>query len=167
MAKSIATGYTDTAIAGNPAMQVVVGKLNFASDHRVVSEVPGEIVTSNVTCPVDQPETFRFSQKEIANVYAQTNIDPSARLSITNGKATLLELREVWVETDSVDTTYRKLIPVKVGIQFTIPSYGNVTQAMILTALLRAYGLIFETGTVTDVGVNNINHGVLRKADLK
>lgn len=167
MTKSIATGYTDTAISGNPAMTVTVGKLNFATDHRVVSEVPGEIVTSNVTCPIDQPETFRFSQKEIANVYAQTNIDPSARLPITNGKATLLELREVWVETDSTDATYRKLIPVKVGIQFTIPAYGSITADMAMVAILRAAGLIFETGTVTSAGVNNINHGVLRKADLK
>lgn len=164
--KSIATGYTDSAIAGSPAMTVAVGKLNFAADSLVLSDVPGETILTNRTSPFDQPEVLRFSQKEIKDIYAGTDVDPSARVSVKNGRATLLELRGMWAETDSVDATYKKLIPYKVGIQFNMPSYGSVTAAMALTQILRAFGMVFETGTVTDVGVNNILHGALKKADL-
>jgi len=132
----------------------------------IVSSVPGETVTANRTSPLDQPETYRFSQKEIKDVYAATDIDPSARMATKAGRATLIELRGAWAETDSVDVTYRKLIPYKVGIQFTMPTNASVTADMALAAILRAYGLVFETGTVTSAGINNILHGALRKADL-
>lgn len=166
MAKTIATGYTDTAISGNPTMTVTAGKLNFKADFRPLSEAPGEVILTNVTSPVDQPETMRLSQRKVANVYANTEVDPSAYLPIRQGTATLLECRETWVETDSVDTTYRKLIPVKCGITFTLPAYGNITADQAVGLVLRTLGLTFETGTVTSVGMAALLRGVMMKADL-
>jgi len=165
--KSIATGYTDTAIAGSPTMQVAIGKLNYVADHRILVDTPGEVITTNLTCPVDQPETFRFSQRTVANVYASdSSIDAAAYLATKQGTATLLENREVWVETDSVDATYRKLIPVKCGITITAPSYGNITSDMLKTLLLRSVALAFETGVVTSEGLAALQRGVLQKKDL-
>lgn len=167
MTKSIATGYTDTAIAGNPAMTVTVGKLNYLSDFRKSSVSPTEVLATNVTCPVDQPETIRISQKPITNIYANLDVDPSGYLPNKKGTATLLELREIWVETDSVDATYRKYIPAKVGITLQLPQYAGVTAAMAQTLALRAFSLILELGVVDTTGMDALMRGVLAKKDMK
>lgn len=166
MTKSIANGRTDTAIAGNPAMTVTAGKLNFAADFLVTSNVPGEVILTNRTSPLNQLETIRISQKGIKDIYSGSDIDPSARVSTKSGIGTLIELRGTFKETDSVDATYEVLLPYKVGLQFNWPTYSSCTADMALTEILRALGAVFETGTVTSAGVNNILHGALKKADL-
>lgn len=166
MAKTISLGYTDTAIAGNPAMTMTVGKQNFASDWKVLSETPTEVILSNVTCPTDQPELARISAKPMADIYARTGVDASGKLGIKNGSSVLIELSQMAVETDDTDASYRKYIPVTYGVFMRVPAYGNFTAAMAQTGLLRALGLTNETGLVTTVGVNNLLHGILKKADI-
>lgn len=167
MTKSIATGYTDTAIAGNPAMTVTVGKLNYGADFRKSSVASAEVIATNVTCPVDQPETLRISQKPISNIYANLDVDPSGYLPNKKGSATLLEMREIWVETDSVDATYRKYIPVKVGLTLQLPQYAAVTSALAQAAALRAVSMLFEQGVVDTTGMDALIRGVLAKKDMK
>lgn len=167
MTKSVTVGYTDTTITGNPAMSVTVGKLNYLVDFRKSATSATEVIASNVTCPVDQPETLRISQKPISNIYANLDVDPSGYLPNKKGTATLLELRELWVETDSVDATYKKYIPVKVGITVQLPQYAAVTAALAQTAVLRAFGSIFELGVVDTKGVDALIRGILSKADMK
>lgn len=166
MAKTIVHGYTDTAIAGNPAMSVTVGKYNFPTDFRVVSDVPGETRLVNITCPVDQPETLRFSQRKVANIYkGAPDIDPSAYLPVKNGTATLMETQVTWSEEDSV-TGGRLLFPLRVGTIVTVPSYGGISDAEVLNLVLRSFGLPFQTGTVTSAGLAALIRGVMRKSDL-
>lgn len=167
MTKSITVGYTDTAIAGNPAMQVTVGKLNYGTDFRKSAVSASEVVATNVTCPVDQPETLRISQKPISNVYANLDVDPSGYLPSKKGIATLLEDRQLWVETDSVDATYKKYIPIKVGITIQAPQYSGVTSTLVQTACLRAFSLILEQGVVDTTGMDALLRGVLSKKDMK
>lgn len=166
LAKVIANGFTDTAIAGAPAMTVAVGKLNFAADWRVLSDQPGEAILINRTSPFDQQESIRFSQREVKDVYAGSDIDPAARATTKSGKSTYIELKGVWSETDTVDATYQRLLPYKVGITLNVPTNSSVTADMALAQFLRAMGSVFETGTVTSAGINNLLRGVLKKADL-
>lgn len=166
MAKSISLGYTDTAVGGFANNPQTLPALNWAVDHTPISDVPGEVVTTNLSCPVDQPETFRFAQRKVQNVYAGTDVDPSAYLPIRQGTSTLIECREIWVESDSVDTTYRKLIPVKCGITLTVPSYGNITADQVLALLRRTAAGAFETGVSTSTGISALLRGVMKKKDL-
>jgi len=166
MTKSIVTGPTDTAFSGSTTLAVPIPGLNWTADFRMLPSSPGEVVATNVTTPVDQPETVRFSQRAKANIYQGTNIDPTAYLPVKNGTSTLLELRQTLVETDSGDASYRKLIPVRAAITLDIPSYGNVTAAMVLSLVQRAVALAFEKGVVTSTGLSAIQRGVLKKVDL-
>lgn len=166
MAKNIAYGFTDTAVGGFASNPQTLVALNWAVDHDILSDVPGEAVTTNLSSPVDQPETFRFAQRKVANVYAGTDVDPSAYLPVRQGTSTLIEMREVWVETDSTDATYRKLIPVKVGITLTFPSYGNITADMALASVKRCASALFETGVGTSTGIAALLRGVMKKKDL-
>lgn len=166
MAKSISLGYTDTAVGGFANNPQTLPALNWGVDHTPISDVPGETVTTNLSSPVDQPETFRFAQRKVANVYAGTDVDPSAFLPVRQGTSTLIELRQVWVETDSVDTAYRKLIPVKCGITLTIPSYGNITADQAMVVLKRTLAGAFETGVGTSTGMAALLRGVMKKKDI-
>lgn len=166
MAKTIGTGYTDTAIGGFANNPQTLPAINWSVDHSPIVEVPGEVVTTNLSCPVDQPETFRFAQRKVANVYASTDVDPSAYLPVRQGTSTLVELREVWVETDSTDATYKKLIPVKCGITLTLPAYGGITADMALALARRALAGTFETGVATSTGFAALLRGVMKKKDL-
>lgn len=166
MAKSIATGPTDTAFSGSTTLTVPIPGLNWTTDHRILSSNTGEMLTTNVTSPTNQPETFRFARKVIKDVYANTGVDPSARLSTKTGFAQLVEMRQLWKETDSVDVTYEKFIPLKVGITIQTSDYGNVTADMLLTAAKRAIAALFEKGVVTSTGMAAYQRGVLKKIDI-
>lgn len=166
MTKSISQGYTDTAIGGFSVVECDLPPLNWGADFKVLSNVPGEVVATNLTSPVDQAETFRWSQKLVPNVYSGTDIDPTAYLPSRRGTSTLIELRGTWVETDSVDPMYRKAMPFRCGIVIAVPSYGNITATMVLNALKRTVSAAFEQGVSTDSGINALQHGVMLKSAL-
>lgn len=166
MAKTIAVGYTDTAIGGFASLAPSLGVLNWGVDLKTLSKVPGEIVASNVTSPTDQPETIRLAQRKVSDVYAGTSIDPLGYLPSRQGTSTLIELREVWVETSSTDETYRKYIPFRCGLSFTLPIYGGITAAMAQTAVLRTVAALFERATSDTTGMTAIQRGVLNKSGL-
>lgn len=166
MAKTLAVGYTDTATSGFAGNDQTLPALNWGVDWGVQVDDPGEFIITNLTCPVDQPETFRFAQRKVANVYAGTDIDSSAYLPTKQGTSTLIELKETWVETDSEDPSYRKDIPIRVGVSMTLPSYGNVTADLVLAALLRAVGGAFEHASSTSAGIAALQRGVLKKSDI-
>lgn len=166
MAKSIATGCTDTAFSGSTTLTVPIPGLNWTTDYRMLVNNPGEVIATNVTAPVDQPELVRFSQRAKTNMYQGSDIDPSAYLPIKNGTSTLCELRQTWAETDSGDAAYKKLMTPRCAITLDLPSYGNITAAMVLALVERTVALMFEKGVVTSTGVNAIQRGVLKKVDL-
>lgn len=163
MTKSIATGYTDTAIGGFTDLSPSLAILNWGQDLVLQSDSPEEKVYTNVTAPVDQPETIRLAQRKVANVYAGTDIDPSAFLPTRLGTSTLVEVRETWAETSSTDETYRKLIPVRCGISFTLPAYGNLTAAQAQALALRTVAALFERASSNTDGMTNLLRGVLTK----
>lgn len=166
MAKVIAIGPTDTVVAGHAQNDVVAPALNFEADFRVISEVPGEVILTNVTCPIDQPETLRFAQRKVANVYSGTDIDPSAYLPSRQGTSTVVQLRQVAAETSTTDEAYRKSLPMSCGITFTVPSYVAVTPAMVLDLVERTVSALFEQAVDSDSGIDALLHGVMKKSVL-
>lgn len=163
MSKSISHGFTDTAIGGFTDLSPALPILNWGTDLVLQSDEPTEKVYVNVTSPVDQQETIRIAQRRVANVYAGTDIDPSVYLPSKAGTSTLLEVRQFWAETSSTDETYRKIIPVRAGLSFTVPSYGNLTSAECLALAERALSVVFERASSNADGMTNLLRGVLVK----
>lgn len=166
MTKSIAPGYTDTAIEGFTALGVNHPAINWSEDFRVLSDQPGEVVLINVVSPVDQPETVRFAQRKVNNVYAGTDIDPSAYLPSRQGTATVVQVRDVLAETSSTDENHRLLAPISCGITLTAPSYVGITPDIAANLLKRAFACFFEEADATTDGVDALLHGVLKKKAL-
>lgn len=167
MTKSIATGFTSTPIAGVTNPTITVPLQNWAVDFAVTTDAPGDTAVTELTALVDQPVSVRVSQRANSNVYARTDIDPSAYLPSRAGTDTMIERREVWAETDSTDATYRKLSPVRCAVNITVPAYGNITDQQVLDLVKRTLAGLYDTSgtTVIDV-VNPILHGVTKKKTL-
>lgn len=163
MAINIAPGYTDTPIVDVPSIDLALPTLNYEADFKLHESVPGRVSLKNVTCPVDQPEVLTIAQRNVANVYAGTSIDAGAYLPTRQGTATLVELREVWVETSTTDDSHRRLIPVRVAVQLTVPSHGAITADMVEALAHRCVSGLYLAGDDTSAGIAAIQRGILAK----
>lgn len=166
MATSVNVGFTDTAIAGNPTLNLLRGSVNFGADFRVKSETSNELVLTNLTSPVDRPETFKFSFGEIANIYSGSNVDPSAYAPSKKGISVLASLSETYAVTDTVDPSYRVDLPVSAHVVIKVPANENITAAMIQTLVARMLSGLYETGLTTTGRISSLVRGSLTPADL-
>jgi len=166
MAKSMHVGYSDTVFTGGGDDTATVNLVLNPEDFRAVPSDAGEFVAVNITTPTDQPEIIRISQRKIANIYANTDIDPAAYISTRSGTATLLELRGVIREDDSVDAAYVKLIPYRLGTTLSLPTYAGFDQDVAFAAVMRHLNLLFGGKDNSPGRINALMHGVLRPNDF-
>lgn len=161
MAKVLAIGPTSTA-----ATDVVVtgSGVKFSVDSRRVEEAPGKAVYTDITCPLDQPETVRFSQMVRPNIYAGTSVEAAAMLASRKGCDTVVELKQMWKETDDTDPSYERLIPVRMALTMNLPLSGVVTSERVTAMLERLISYIaVEDAATIDSGIENLLHGVFTK----
>jgi len=166
MATTTNVGYTDTAIAGNPTLNLLRGPVNFGSDFRIKSNTGSELVLVNLTSPVDRPEKFRFSFGEIANIYSGTEVDPSVYAPSKKGVSVLCQLTETISVTDAADPSYRVDLPVSAHLVLKLPSNENLTSAMIQTLVARLVSGLYETGLTTTSRISSLVRGSLTPAGL-
>lgn len=166
MAISVSTGYTDTAIPGNPVLNLLRGSVNFGADFRVKSQVPSEVILNNLTSPVDRQEKFRFSYSDIANIYSGTDIDPSVYAPSKRGYSVLCQLTETFSITDPTVPSYRVDLPISAHIVLKMPANENLTSAMIQTVTARVVSGLYETGLTTTSRISSLARGSLIPADL-
>lgn len=166
MARVTSTGYTDTAISGVSSLNFPRGLVNFAKDFSVQKNGTTDVTLTNLTCPIDQPEKFRFAISDIANIYTNTGIDPSVWGANRQGQSLLIQLSEVLSVTDSTDPDFRVDLPVTCNITFKVPKSSYITTASLLTLLGRAVSGAFATGSTTDDGIKRLIHGSLIPSDL-
>lgn len=164
MAKSVTYGPNGTPVDGVTAVTFAVPPLNYDADFRLVEDEPGRVLMTDLTSPQDQPSTLRITQTSRANIYAGTSIDPSVFLASRRGLDTYLEVREIWSESDSEDSTYLRHVPVRFAISMTLPESAIVTPAAVERLAARAVAALFAQGDATiDDGVSALLHGVVRK----
>jgi hypothetical protein len=151
-------------VSGN--IGVLGPALNYDLDFREIESGTGFKVYTDITSPVDQPATIRIAHKERANVYAGTSIDPSVYLPTRRGVDTIIEVREVWTESDSEDSSYLRQVPVRAAITLTLPAYGNVSTEDVEHLLSRLVVSLFEQSEDSiDTGLEALLHGVVDKRD--
>lgn len=166
MAKTVAVGYTDTAISGVTSLDLARGLVNYAADWRVKQDEPGEVVLTNLTSPISYPERFRIGASEVADVYKGSGIDPGLYAPTRRGISVLCQLTETWKLTDSTDATYEVALPITGHIVLKIPSNENITPAMVDTFLGRLVSGLYETGSETTTRLASILRGSLIPSDL-
>lgn len=167
MSKSTSTGYTDTAIAGYTPQTLTMGAVNFGANFTVKSEIGGkELVITNLTCPVDRPEKFRYSFTDVANVYTGTGIEPSLAAPSKKGISLLVQLTEVLSVTESTDADFRIDLPVSYHLVVKVPSSEYITASVVQTGICRLLSGLYATGDDATTRIDALLRGSLKPSDI-
>lgn len=166
MTKSVSVNYTDTAISGVSSLPLARGLVNFGADWKIKGDEPGTVVATNLTSPLNAPETFRFGSQDVADVYKGTGIDPSFYAPSRRGVSILAQVNEVWTVTDSTDASYEVALPISAHIVIKVPNNENITPAMVQTLLGRVCSGFYNTGLTTTERFQAMLRGSLKPSDL-
>lgn len=167
MAKSVDYGYTDTAIDGvTPPVNFVRGLPNFGVDWAEIPNGKGEFLIKNLTSPRDQEERIRIAYSEVANIYNGSGISSAFQSPSTKGGNILIQLNEVWSETDDTDLTYRVDVPFQAHLVIKFANASFVTAEAVEEALSRLISAVYESGAVTTARLNALLRGSLKPGDM-
>lgn len=161
MAKTLNLNYTDTAISGISSLNLPLSVVNFPVDFRVKVDDPGEAIVTNLTSPIERPETFRFAITEIRDVYKNTSIDANVAAPTRRGVSILCQLNDVYSITDSSDATYQVNLPMQGHIVLKIPSNDLITADVMKTFLGRLVDGLFNSGVVSSGRLASLARGSL------
>lgn len=135
-------------------------------DLRVLAESASEVVNTLVVAPVDQPVTFRTSQRKVANVFTGFDIDVPPTQTVKSGLATLVEVRHVLKDTLSDSTC---LLPIRVGLTVTAPAYAGLTSGYIQGVVMEAVSAFLYEPTDGDLEhdrITDLLHGVVHTRNV-
>lgn len=166
MSRSVTTGVTDTAQAGITPLTFAMSPVNFSTDYKPVGDgSDGSIVYTNVTTPADQLETIRIAQRARANVYSGTSIDPSVYVANKAGIDTVVGIRAILRETDSVDVAYQRDLPLAASLTLQLPVAAQVTSTVVenLVKRLVAAALYAQGVQTPTTGIVALQHGIVKK----
>lgn len=167
MSTTKTTGCTDTAISGVSSLNLPRGLVNFGADFRVKSDSPGkEVVITNLTAPLDSPETFRLGYTDIKNIYSGTSIDPNLMSPSKEGISVLVELKDVISVTDSAAPDFRIQLPMSYHLVIKVPKSNYINSSDILTGVGRLASGLFDTGATLATRLDSILRGSLTPTDL-
>ena len=166
MAKQLSVNYTDTPISGVSSLNFARGLLNYGADFKIKSDEPGEVIMTNLTCPVVYPEKIRVSVSDVANVYTGSSIEPSLYAPTKRGTSLLVQLTEIWKVTDTVDSSFEAALPVSAHIVIKVPNHELVTPAAVTTLVGRLISGLYETGSTTNTRLTALLRGSLKPSDV-
>jgi hypothetical protein len=158
--------YNDTALAaGAKAGNLTPASLNYTQDFTKRETKANQAIISNLTSPLDRPETIRFAYQGIADVYKGTGIDPSVYASSRKGFSVLVQVNDTISVVDS-DTKKRVDLPISAHLVFKGPQHEAVSGEVIRQLIARVIGALYEEGAATpDARINSLIRGaVLPKA---
>lgn len=159
--------FTDTATDPATATRnVVASPINYGADWRVKVDEPGEVVLVNVSCNGATPEMARFAVSDIADIFKNASIDaPSiipAGASFSKKGVSLL-IQATMTATDASGIQY----PVSAHLVLRFPSAPGIASDDMMSALGRALGHVYETGTSNpDTRLAAMSRGALKPVGL-
>lgn len=145
MSKLTSFGYTDTPPAGGATKAFTRPNLNYAANFSVMVSTDNKAVITNLTTPVDQPETIRWQESNIANIYDGTTIDPSVYATSKQGISLVSQVNCILRVTDSVDPTFQVDLPIAVHMVVKLPKSQYITSANLQTVMARCVAAYFDT----------------------
>jgi len=165
MSKVVTFGPNSTPVEGLASLTLTMPPLNFLADYKEVDEGPGRVLYTDISSPREQPATLRIAQTSRANVYAGSTIDPMVFLPNKKGTDTIVELRQIVAVTDTEDSTFLEMFPVRIAVTTTYPDTSYLTANALESLLLQVVAAHFEQGAATvDSGLTLLSHGVVKKS---
>lgn len=162
MSKTVSYGYTAASETVNVARPVLS-----KSDYAVISDdASSECIMTNLNAPTDQPETLRWAQRPIKNVYSNSGIEPSLYSQLKTGISILAELREVAKVTDSENAAYRVDYPVRVYTVIECPNDGAVSNDDISAVVKRHLSLLYTDAQSSSSRISEMRHAAVAPTSL-
>lgn len=166
MAKTTSFGYTDTK-AANP-LSISVPQLDYSKDFSRDTRVSrsGEVILTNVTSPLDQPETLRLAIENVANVYANTQIPTYNRSVTTRGVQLLLQTNDILRVSDAASSDVDCCcdgsfdLPISCHMVIRVPLNQYITADVVMQVAKRNFGMLFD-GNNTTARLNQLLRGTL------
>lgn len=159
-------GYTDSI---SQPKSVNIPDLDYNKDFAVTKDESDTVVITNVTSPIDQPETIRWSYQNVNDVYRNTGIDPSMTATTKRGVSIVGQVNDVMrVTTDEESgccgVSYD--LPLEAHVVIKVPLNQNVTSDVALALVKRAFATLFSTGSVTSQRIGQLLRDALKPAEM-
>lgn len=165
MAKSLNLNHVDTGVEGVSTLTLSKGIINWGADYRVKNQDKGSVILTNLTSPLDKPETYRVAVSNVNDVYKGSGIDPAQYGPTRKGVSMLCALNDVYTVTDSV-TGLSYDIPMKGHIVLQVSADALITPAVIETFVGRLLAGLYESGSATTGRMTALLRGSLLPTDL-
>lgn len=161
-------GFTDKI---SDTKNIAVPQLSYSSDYSIKNETASEVVLTNVTSPLDQPELIRFAENPIRDIYKNSNVDPAARSAATQGVSLLVQNIPILRVTPADSSNCCNMgyldfpIPIHTVVQAPLSPYVSLDN--IYAALLRHFASFFGEGAdVTNARLGALLRGALKPASM-
>lgn len=161
MTKSISWGHTDTPIDGVTALSLNRPVINFSDDFRVKAEKSGEVVLTNLTTPLDRPETIRIATSDIKDIYSSTDIDPSVYAPSKRGVSILAQITDTLSVTDDTDADFRVDLPVSAHLVIKVPANEYMSAEKVEALVARLTSTLYESGSSETTRLDGLLRGSL------
>lgn len=140
-------GNTDTPVTGASAPTITLPVINFNVDYRVKTDSTKEVILTNITSPLDQPETIRFGYTEVANIYSNSGLNSDQIIGSKKGINLLTQINTTLKVTDDSSGAHLGYLPISAHLVLKVPQSGYVDQGVITSVVNRLIGTLFSNGT--------------------
>jgi len=168
MSKTTDIGFSNGIVSGETAWEPTTHQLDWANEFAIESEVPGKVIYTDLTAPIDRPSRVTIAQRTRANVYQGTSIDPAMYLPSKRGLDTLVEVSGIAEVTDSELADYLKQFPYRAALTVTVPQTSLLSSSQMGGLVLRLIqSICTDNPSVADGwddGLTLLLRGVLKRA---
>lgn len=166
MAMTTSLGYTDSVTTQKT---LSIPDLSYAKDFAVTRDTPDEVVITNTTSPIDQPETIRFGYTTVADVYRNTGIDPSVAAVSKRGASIVIQLNDILRVSCGSETSCSPVqfdLPISTHIVVKVPINQYITADLVKQEVLRNVAALFGTGEVTSARIDSLLRHALQPTGM-
>lgn len=164
--RNIDNGYKDTPISGVSELDFKRGLLNFEKDFRMRSNTSGEVTITNITSPIDRPETIRLARSEVSDIYKGTDVSPGAMAPSRRGLSLLAQINETLQVTDSTDADFLQHLPLSAHLVIKSPASEYIDATMIENLVGRLISTLYDTGSTSETRLAALLRGSLAPKDI-
>lgn len=153
--------WTDTPVTGGTPVSLTLDTINFGTDWAVTSDNGKEAYITNLTCPLDAAEKFKFARMDVSNIYTNSGIDANMMTPSRRGTSILCQLNSIYNVVDSENPALKWQLPMSCHVVIKVPNSELITADVIKGYLCRTLAGLFETDSSSSDRIAGMVRGAL------
>lgn len=119
------------------------------ANFKYVRDDPGETIRACIAAGLDQPSKIRLAFSEVANIFANSGIEPTQGTSL-KGSSLLCQLTETWKVYDDADATVVPYyLPASAHMVIKFPNHALVTGTVVAALVHRLLGGMYPAAATS------------------